>query len=100
MARINQACSDASYLKTALACMLVFLGIMFVPIVGWVGMGGFYFLLLAIPVWAIRWWFRFWKIKTDDGDFRRAKRTMVLIGTPVAGLLFYDLLRFALYLFH
>ena len=87
MARLNQACSDASYLKIALVCAVVFLGVMFLPFVSLVGVFGYYFLTFAIPVWTVRWWIRFWNIKTDDPDFRRAKRTMILFGIPCSMIL-------------
>lgn len=84
MARLNQACSDASYLKSAAVAMLVFFLLNFVPILNLLGLCGFYFLLFAIPVWAIAWWVRFWNIKTEDADFRRARWTTLLIGVPIA----------------
>jgi hypothetical protein len=84
MARLNQACSDASYLTSAAIAMLVFLFVQFVPILALVGLSGFYFLLFAIPVWAIAWWVRFWNIKTDDNEFRRARWTTLLLGVPIS----------------
>lgn len=87
MARMNQACSDASYLKIALVCGLAFIAVQFIPFMGLVGVVGVYFLILAIPFWTVRWWLKFWDIKADDLDFRRAKRTMVAFGIPVSILL-------------
>jgi hypothetical protein len=84
MARLNRACSDASYLTSAAIAMLVFLFVQFVPILVLVGLFGFYFLLFAIPVWAVAWWVRFWNIQTDDNDFRRARWTTLLIGVPIS----------------
>ena len=101
MAGLNQACSDASYLRTAGISMLVFLGLMFVPFVTLLGLCGFYFLLFAIPVWAIRWWIKFWKVKTTDSDFRRAKSTTLIVGIPITLLLLNDLVSWvARLLFH
>lgn len=85
--RINQACSDASYLKIAFVCGLAFLAITFVPFMGLLGVMGCYFLLIAIPVWTIRWWVRFGRLKADDVDFRRARKTMLLFAIPVSMLL-------------
>lgn len=90
MARINRACSDASYLRIAMICGLVFLGIMFVPILGGVGGLGYLFLKFAIPVWIILWFVRFGKIKTNDSDFAKARRFMLYVGIPVACLLTAD----------
>ena len=88
MARLDQACSDASYLNTAATAMLVFWFVQFVPILVLVGLSGFNFLLFAIPVWAVAWWVRFWNIKTDDSEFRRARWTTLLIGVPISLWLF------------
>jgi hypothetical protein len=87
MERVNQACSDASYLRIALVCGLVFLAMTFVPFMGLLGIVGYYFLLIAIPVWTIRWWVRFGRLKAEDGDFRKARKTMLLLALPVSILL-------------
>lgn len=85
--RVNQACSDASYLRIALVCGLVFLAMAFVPFMGLLGIAGYYFLLIAIPVWTIRWWVRFGRLKAEEGDFRKARKTMLLLAIPVSILL-------------
>ena len=83
MARVNQACSDASYLRIAAVATLVFLGMMFLPFFSWYGTWGFYILVLAVPVMAIRWWGRFFRIETEDHDFIRARRTVAVISLLV-----------------
>ena len=88
MAKLNQACSDASYLRTAAISIFVFFGVMFIPFVSLLGLVGYYFLLIAVPVLAIRWWVKFGRIQADDSDFRRARGTViaisVLIVIPIA----------------
>lgn len=72
--KVNQACSDASYLKTAAILMWVFLGLSFIPlipIVGW----GFLFMFIAVPVMLIRWHIKFANLRTKDLDYPRAKRS-------------------------
>ncbi len=83
MARVNQACSDASYLRVAAVATLVFLGLMFLPFFSWYGTWGFYILVVAVPVMAMRWWARFFRIETDDHDFIRARRTVAVISLLV-----------------
>jgi hypothetical protein len=71
--KVNQACSDASYLRTAAVVMWVFLGlsfIPFIPLVGW----GFLFTFVTVLVMIIRWQIKFGGIRTNDPDFPRAKR--------------------------
>lgn len=63
--KVNQECSDASFLKTAAAVMWVFLGlslIPFIPFVYW----GFFFTFLAVLFMAIRWQVKFSFIQTKD----------------------------------
>jgi hypothetical protein len=93
MARVNQACSDSSFLKTAVVTMLIFLGVMFVPFLGLLGVVGFYFLTFAVPVLSIRWWVRFGHIQCDDPDFIRAKRTMLIVTSLTSLLLIWVLFR-------
>jgi hypothetical protein len=83
MARINQACSDASFLRTMAISILVFLGLMFVPFLTWLGVCGYYFLMFAVPFMAIRWWIKFHAIRADDPDFWRAKTTVIIVSALV-----------------
>jgi hypothetical protein len=77
--KVNQACSDASYLKIMAGSALTFLALRFVPLLSAIGAAGFLFLEFAIPVMAIRWWIKFGPIKTDDPEFVRARRTTMAI---------------------
>jgi hypothetical protein len=79
IALINRACSDASYLKIAALCAPAFLLIFFIPFMTLLGEAGLIFLTVAIPVWILLWCFRFLRIKSDDPDFRRAKRTVLAV---------------------
>ena len=95
MSRVNQACSDASFLRTAAISMLVFLGVMFIPFMGLLGICGYYFLVFAVPFLAIRWWVRFRGIRESDPDFKRARITV----TVVSALCVFPLIRFVVGLF-
>ncbi len=72
--KVNQACSDASYLKTAAFVMWAFLGLSFIPLIPLVGWG-FLFTFIAVLVMIIRWQIKFGSIKTKDTDYPRAKRS-------------------------
>ena len=81
LAKVNQACSDGSYIRIMAGTMMAFFGLRFLPVVSTVGFWGSLFLLFALPVMTIRWWVRFGGIKTDDPDFRAAKRsTLAALG--------------------
>jgi hypothetical protein len=79
MAKVNQACSDASFLRTMAFAILVFLGLMFFPILNMLGSLGYDFLMFAVPFMTIRWWVKFGAIKADDRDFKRAKGTVIVV---------------------
>ena len=84
MSRVNQACSDASFLRTMAVSLFAFLGIMFIPFMGLLGFCGYYFLVFAVPFMTIRWWIRFHAIQGDDSDFKRAKTTVIVISALCA----------------
>jgi hypothetical protein len=73
MGKVNQACSDASYLRIMAGTMVVFFFLSFLPLVGFVATFGHWFLLLAVPTMTIRWWVKFGAIQSDDPDLRRAR---------------------------
>jgi hypothetical protein len=93
--RVSQACNDASYLRIAAVTLLVFLGVMFIPFFGLVGVLGYWFLSIAIPVLTIRWWIKFGGIKTEDPDFPHARGTVIIIGILCAFPLIWDVFRVA-----
>jgi len=72
--RVNNACSDASFLRTAAAAMFGLLGLSFLPFISFVTYLGFIFTFLAVIVMFIRWQIRFGTLQTDDLDYQRAKR--------------------------
>lgn len=79
MARINRACSDASYLRIAVLCAPAFLLIFFIPFMTLLGEFGLLFLGVATPVWIVLWCFRYLRIETDDPDYRRARKTVTIV---------------------
>lgn len=87
MSLVNQACSDASFLRTAAISVLVFLGAMFIPFMALLGIGGYYFLVFAVPCLVIRWWVKYYFIRSDDRDFRHAKTTVIVISILATPLL-------------
>jgi hypothetical protein len=96
-ARVNQAYSDASYLKIMAGSAFTFfllrffslVFLKFFPIFGLVGTVGLWFLEVAIPVMTIRWWVLYGDIRIDDPGFARARRTALYVGVGVAVFLFF-----------
>jgi len=78
MERVNQGCSDSSFLRTMVATMWGCVGLGLVPFVSLIGTLGSWILFFAVPAMAIRWWFKFGAIVANDSDFARAKRSVML----------------------
>ncbi len=83
MARQNNACSDASFLRTCALAMPVFWLLMLVPFVSMLGVCGYFFLLFAIPFLSIRWWVKYANVELSDSDTRRARTTVVVISVLI-----------------
>lgn len=99
MDRLNLACNDASILRTTALSMIVFFAAMFVPFFGFLGLVGFYVLVFAVPVLAVRWWIRFGVIQSSDPDFTRARRTLLMVSVMASLLLVWVLFRWVMLLF-
>jgi hypothetical protein len=78
MSKLNQACSDASYLRIMAGTMVAFFFLSFLPLVGFVATLGHWFLLLAVPTMTIRWWVKFGSLTSEETDWHRAKRTVLI----------------------
>jgi len=87
MAKVNQACSDASYMRSCALTLPVFFVLRFVPFISQVGTIGFCGITLITPFWALRWWRKYGKIETDDADFRSARNRVKWIGIVVSCVL-------------
>ena len=86
--KISQACSDASYLKIMLGVYAIFVLGVLIPFLGLVGLVGARFLSFAIPFMCIRWWLKYYAIRTNDSDFSRAKRTAIWVSIAAPFILF------------
>jgi hypothetical protein len=80
LAKVNQACSDASYMRSTALTLPVFLALRFVPFIALLGTVGFDGVTLITPFWALRWWLKYGGLKTNDSDFRLARNRVKWIG--------------------
>ena len=71
--KVNQAYSDASFLRTAAAGMWVLLALSLLPFVPFVYYG-FVFTFLVVIFLFVRWQVRFANVNTADPDYAKAKR--------------------------
>jgi hypothetical protein len=88
-ARVNQACSDASYLKIMAGSSFIFLFLRLFPFLSLMGAIGFWFLELAVPLMTIHWWLCYGAIRIDDPGFARARRTALVVGLGVGLFLIF-----------
>ena len=72
--RVNRACSDASFLRTAAAAMFVLLALSVIPFISFVTYLGFIITFFVVLVSLIMWQIRFGSIQTRDVDYQRARR--------------------------
>ena len=74
--KVNQACSDASFLKIAAVAMWIFLGLQLIPFLpfGWAFLITFFVVLVLF----LRWMVKFGGVQTTDADFKQAKRSAIL----------------------
>jgi hypothetical protein len=72
--KANQAYSDASYLRTAVVAMYVFMGLSFIPLIPVVGWG-FLVTFVVVLVLLIRWLVKFGRLVTNDADYLKARRS-------------------------
>ena len=79
-ARVNQAISDAGYLKVMAGAIGGFFLVSLLPFVGGLGNLGFLFLVIATPVMVIRWFVRFGNLTSSDPDFVSARHAATAAG--------------------
>lgn len=88
-ARVNQAISDARYMRTCSLAVPVFIALRFVPYFMWPGGIGYLLLSLLVPIWALLWWMRYGRLKVDNVDYRNARTTVKICGSVVGLLLLF-----------
>ena len=83
--KANQACSDASYLRTATIAMYAFLALSLIPFIPLVSVA-FTIVFVVVVVLVIRWQIKFSGLPTSDTDYQAARRswTTSLIAMLVA----------------
>jgi hypothetical protein len=84
MGRVNQACSDASFLKIMAIGAPVAFGVGLIPFVSMLGVLSLTFLCFAVPAMTIRWWVKFSGIQSNESDFRRARGIVIGISAVSA----------------
>jgi hypothetical protein len=80
LSKINQAVSDASYMKSCALALPVFFVLRYVIFLSSLGGLGFLGLSIGVPVWALRWWLKYGSIMSSDAEFVRARKTVKIVG--------------------
>lgn len=74
--KINRACNSASLARTVAGVMWLLFFLRLIPMLAAAGagmVGG----LVAVPVWIIFWMVRYGGIRTEDVDYKRARRNII-----------------------
>ncbi len=101
LARVDVACSDASYLRSAVVIVLILLGGVvfallrqprFFVLFGFentvMGFCGLVILVSSpFPLWTLRWWRKYASIVSSDDDFQNARKLIKTVGTGTAAAL-------------
>lgn len=87
LAKVNKACSDATYMRSCALALPVFLILRFVPFFTWLGSLGFTVLCVVIPIWALIWWSRYSDLESEDPDYTKSRRAVRTVGFLVSILL-------------
>ncbi len=87
-AEVNQAISDASYVRVMAGTEMTFFFLRFVPFLAGLGGLGFLLLMFALPGLTLRWWLKFGKLRSTDAEFLEARRKTVLFGAGGSILFF------------
>ena len=72
--RVNLACSDASFLRTAAAAMFTLLALSLMPFISFWMYLGFVIIFFVVLILIIRWQIKFGRLETGDVDYQRARR--------------------------
>lgn len=83
LAKVNRACSDATYMRSCALALPVFFVLRFVPFFNWLGTLGFVALCFVIPVWAMIWWSRFSDLESEDPDYVKSRKAVRVAGIGV-----------------
>lgn len=84
----NQACSDASYLRTAALAMYVFLTVSLIPFVPFVS-PAFMIVFVVVVLLLVRWQIKFGGLISSDSDYQAARRSwrtslvMMIVALPL-----------------
>lgn len=96
-AKVNRACSEATYIRSCALALPLFFVVCCIPHLGILGFLGLVGLSLAIPVWAAIWWARFSALESNDSDYTKSRKAVKIAG--IAASLVLLLLVFAPFLF-
>ena len=87
--KANQACSAASYLRTATIAMYVFLGLSLIPFLPLVSLG-FLIVFVVVVVLLISWQVKYSGLTISDPDYQAAKSSwrtsfiLMIVAAPLA----------------
>ena len=90
--KINKACNSASIVRNLAGVMWVCFFARLLPLAGLFATAGLVILFVVVPVRLVIWLVRYGGVRTEDVDYKRAKRNLLIslvlwLLVPVAQLL-------------
>ncbi len=82
--RFDKACTDARDLKIMALGLVAFFAANWIPFVDKYTSVGFLVLVVLIPIMLARWWVKYNRIQSNDGNYKQAQRN-VLIASIIWG---------------
>lgn len=76
--RVDKACNSASNIRNAAGVIWIAFLLRFIPFISIVGWVGFIGLSIVVPVRIAIWWIQYGSVQTQDADFKKAKRNVVI----------------------
>lgn len=76
--RINKACNSASIVRNLAGVMWLLFFVRLLPFVGIFALIGMVILFFVVPVRLIIWMLKYGGIRTEDVDYKRAKRNVLV----------------------
>lgn len=74
--QINEACNDASMVRNVAGVMWIAFVVQF--LFAAMGRLAFFGMMIAVPIMLVRWQIKYGRIKTDDIDFKSARRNRTI----------------------
>jgi hypothetical protein len=86
LAKVNQAISEANYMRTVALSLPVFYVLHLIPFANMLGELGFLIVTVVVPIWGVIWWIRYNAIEYEDAEFKKSRRAVLRTTIVIAAV--------------